>query len=1073
MWRATHLAVGLLAAALVLASSPATAQPDGGRGLELQVSPDPVPLARVTPAGSPERGTIAADSIVYDDRNAFADDFIGFGMATPFYAATRFTTSTAFTLTGVRLAYRTEFSTSPFVIAVYDASGGPNNPTSGTLLFSGTASALSQNGRLGGFSLPGSGFSFQAGASFFIVVGFADVSYPMGTDDSGTGGYTGRSFYSGSGTAGDWTALGDILGNGQQDVWVLRALGTAGGGEEAPDIAVTPTSLAATLSPGVSTTLSLGIANTGTGALTWSAAASANGGRAAEPEEAFGAPYASVPARDVLPQLREQARQRGHVSVIAALAVAFRPEEMLSADAVIQQRQDIAARQEALLGRLAAYAVTSVKRFETVPFIALTVDAAALEALAADPEVIAVHEDEWQRLHLAESTGIIGAPVAWQQGFSGAGQVVAVLDSGFETNHPFFGGRTVAEACFSTAQPGVAQSLCPNGQTQQIGPGASAACAGIDGCEHGTHVAGIAMGRGNNFSGVARDARLIAVQVFTKVTDANICGGMQNTPCILTTTSDQILGLEFVYGLRSTHAIAAVNMSLGGGQYSSACDSEPQKPIIDNLRAAGIATVIASGNEGYTGAIASPACISSAVSVGSTQDGSGGTTLDAVSPFSNSAGILDLLAPGHFINSSVLNGGFDNLAGTSMAAPHVAGAWAVLKQQRPQASVSEILGAISSTGKPITDPRNGITKPRLQLDAALGGGTPGWLSVSPASGTTAPGATSALTVSLSAAGLGAGTYTGRITITSNDPDEGTVTVPVTLTVEGGGAGGGILTHIRDGDTQHTFTAQEGGYVHGTNGYGDRAKAVAFQLPSGSTSGQLRGINVYFSARHATPVLTTYSIRVYGGTPASGPQGSPLHTATFNLADALVNGDPNTASPPTEHVFAAPVAVGSTFFVSVEYPGPYGADDFNIASTDRLGAGSSYEWEQWSDNSWHNMSDAWFSGSNGWHMWVEAVMGGGVANESEAGDIEHASLEANYPNPFVRATDLQYVLPAPADVRLEVFDALGRRVAVLVEGPQPAGTHTVTWDARDLAGGVYFGRLAVGSTVVTRSMVLMR
>ena len=98
---------------------------------------------------------------------------------------------------------------------------------------------------------------------------------------------------------------------------------------------------------------------------------------------------------------------------------------------------------------------------------------------------------------------------------------------------------------------------------------------------------------------------------------------------------------------------------------------------------------------------------------------------------------------------------------------------------------------------------------------------------------------------------------------------------------------------------------------------------------------------------------------------------------------------------------------------------------------------------------------------------------GAARVLEAGDIEHASLEANYPNPFVRATDLQYVLPAPADVRLEVFDALGRRVAVLVEGLQPAGTHTVRWDAHGLAGGVYFGRLAVGSTVVTRSMVLMR
>ena len=102
-----------------------------------------------------------------------------------------------------------------------------------------------------------------------------------------------------------------------------------------------------------------------------------------------------------------------------------------------------------------------------------------------------------------------------------------------------------------------------------------------------------------------------------------------------------------------------MNLSLGGGKYSANCDSEPEKPAIDNLRSAGIATVVASGNDGYRDSISAPACISSAVSVGSTTDS------DTVSSFANLASILSLLAPGSSINSSVPGGGFAVWSGTS------------------------------------------------------------------------------------------------------------------------------------------------------------------------------------------------------------------------------------------------------------------------------------------------------------------------------------------------------------------------------------------------------------------------
>ena len=998
MHHALHLSLGLLLSALlVLAPRPADAQ-EGDAGARPQPSAAGVTVPLVRPTPGAQRGMVA-DSIVYDDGNPTPDDYIGFGAATPFFAATRFTASSAFTLTGTRIAYRTEFSSLNFSIEVYDAAAGPMNPTGGTLLFSGTTNVLSINGQLGGFNFGAPVGPFAAGESFFIVVTFIDVGFPMGADTRGSGDYAGRCLFSGSGANGDWTVLADILGGGQADAWVIRALGDGGGGGgQVPDINVTPPSLAATLGAGASTALNLSIGNTGAGVLTWSAAAAANRVAPASPEPPVAVPYASLPAASDFAALRAAVQQRGTVPVIVGLNTAFRPEgELGRTDAVDRQRQRIADEREAVLARLAAYDVQHVKHYETVPYVAMTVGAAALDALAADPSVYDVHEDEAVPATLAESTAIVGAPNAWQQGFAGSGHAVAVLDTGVDTGHPFFGGRTVAEGCFSSAIPGFAQSNCPNGQTQQTGPGAAAPCsASVPGCDHGTHVAGIAVGRGASFSGVGREANLIAVQVFSTITDAQACGGQ--APCTTTFFSDVMRGLEYVYNQRGTFAIASANMSLGGGRVTGTCDDNPLKPIIDNLRGAGIASVIATGNDGFSDAVGEPACISTAVAVGSTNDGSGGQPPDAVSSFSNSAAGLDLLAPGFLITSSVPGGGFGDKAGTSMAAPHIAGAWAVLKGQRPQASVTEILGAIASTGVPVTDPRNGLTRPRLQLDAALGGGGGGsWLSVSPSSGTTAGGASSAVTVGLDASGLSAGTYAGTIIITSNDPDEASVVVPVTLTVEGGGGGGSLLTHLRPGDTQNTFTVQDGGYVHGTNSFGDLGKAVAFEVPGGA--GELAAVDLYIGARAPTPVLASYTLKIYGGTPASGPQGSPLFSQAYALADAQVDGDPNTPSPPTRHVFGAPVAVGSAFFVSVEFAAPYGAEDVSMAATGLLGAPSPFEWELWSDNSWNNMSTAWTQGADGWHMWVEAHMGSVVATEGDAAPAETVLARPELPQPI--------------------------------------------------------------------------
>jgi predicted outer membrane repeat protein len=84
-----------------------------------------------------------------------------------------------------------------------------------------------------------------------------------------------------------------------------------------------------------------------------------------------------------------------------------------------------------------------------------------------------------------------------------------------------------------------------------------------------------------------------------------------------------------------------------------------------------------------------------------------------------------------------------------------------------------------------------------------------------------------------------------------------------------------------------------------------------------------------------------------------------------------------------------------------------------------------------------------------------------------------ALLQNYPNPFNAATVIRYALPEPADVIMEIFDILGRRVEAVVSGKQPAGSHSVIWDAKDLPSGIYLYRIQAGDYSQTRKMVFLK
>ncbi|GAB4513630.1 MAG: hypothetical protein OHK0046_14590 [Anaerolineae bacterium] len=442
-------------------------------------------------------------------------------------------------------------------------------------------------------------------------------------------------------------------------------------------------------------------------------------------------------------------------------AGAFLPEGRFESTAQIQQqRLSIQTAQDTVLQRLSdsGAQVTNLHQYTTIPYLALHVDAAGLQALRTNPNVLSIVQDDVVEPQTYYANPVIGAPEVWAEGLTGEGYAVAIIDTGVDRTHPVFsGGKVIREACYNTDTT-FTDSRCPGGVEELVGPGA-AAPADCTSCEHGTHVAGIAAGNGDDvqdiyntgeptpFRGVAPDATIIAVNAFSLNLSNNRPTGFD---------SDIVAGLEFVYRLAVDGPdgvpnngdeidIAAANLSLGGEVFSDVCDTEDDDGFItiaDQLASQNIAAVAASGNQANKNGIAEPACYSNFISVGATTIEASDPTVLAgddgtVAYFSNSDSFLDLLAPGYFIISSVPAGegtfgeldNYRRLKGTSMASPYVAGTWAIMRERFPEGSVDDILEQLKLTGAPVTDngqatqegtsPGNGLTTSLIQLPAAI------------------------------------------------------------------------------------------------------------------------------------------------------------------------------------------------------------------------------------------------------------------------------------------------------------------------------------------------------------------
>jgi len=571
--------------------------------------------------------------------------------------------------------------------------------------------------------------------------------------------------------------------------------------------------------------------------------------------------------------VRDRILSEGHARVLVHLKMSSGSQaaegELVGAAAVQSQHSAIVFARAQVQSRLWGTRHRVFHTFDTVPLMAVDVDATGLAQLEAASHLVGrVTEDALREPMLPQAVPLVQGNQAWAEGYDGTGVVVAIVDTGVDKSHPFLANKVVEEACYSSIVSGHSVSVCPNGQSQQIGVGAGVPC-GLSGCWHGTHVAGIAAGNGDQagqtFSGVAKGAHIIAIQVFSEFTNAQDCGG--TAPCLMAWTSDIIAGLERVYTLSSHYQISSVNLSMGGGLFSSACDTDPTKSIIDNLRSVNIATVIAAGNNGSTNSLSSPGCVSSAVSVGAT------TKSDVIASFTNTASFMSLFAPGQSITSSYPGGSYAVASGTSMSTPFVTGAFAVLREAAPAASVADILTALQQTGLAISDTRASgtVTAPRIQIFQAL-------QTLTAAAGSNPVPALSSLSPSSEAA-QGPG-----FTLTVN----GNNFVP-TSSIQWNGVSRGT-TYVSSGHLQISVAAAD------IASAGSATVGVVNPGPGGGTSNTLS-----FSITAPSPTTLTVS-KNGSGTVTSSPSGidcGATCTASFPIGQAVTL----QASPSAGYVFA--------------------------------------------------------------------------------------------------------------------------------------------------------------------------
>ena len=329
--------------------------------------------------------------------------------------------------------------------------------------------------------------------------------------------------------------------------------------------------------------------------------------------------------------------------------------------------------------------------------IAVEVSEEKLSELNENPDVESVELVQVKKIFLQDSVGLINVTNVWnvqvsENNITGTDETICVLDTGVNFEHVDLAGKN--KTCVIDC----------------VGKACVENCSVGDDNGHGTHVAGIA-GASGNINGVAINSGLIGVKV------CDSAGGCSD--------DDIRAGIDWCVANSSIFNISVISMSLGGGQYDDYCDGDFLAGSINSAVGNNISVIVATGNTDttYTNAtagIASPACVTNSTRVTATDKS------DAYASYAfRHNNFLDILAsPGSSINSTWKNKTYYVASGTSMATPHVAGAFALIRQfyrlqNNKVLTPSEIEDVLNSTGKQIEDSSSGLAFSRIDVYSAV------------------------------------------------------------------------------------------------------------------------------------------------------------------------------------------------------------------------------------------------------------------------------------------------------------------------------------------------------------------
>ncbi len=405
----------------------------------------------------------------------------------------------------------------------------------------------------------------------------------------------------------------------------------------------------------------------------------------------------------------------------AALFASLSKEQRLE-----KKKEKVKERQDKVLAALSEKEFKIKRKYSLSSELAGNITKDGLEKLKHNPDIERIYLDGELSLFLSQSVPLINADDVWNKQINGVNikgnsETVCVIDSGVDYTHPAFG------AC--------SKSKFLEGKCDKVIGGYDFYDNDNDPKDeffHGTFVAGIIVSMDSIYKGVAPEAKIAAL----KVVDAygNINPSFSDVDSAIDWCIDNAAALD----------ISVISMSLGKDlQYNNEntypCSGSGTTNLIKTAVDQGIAVVAASGNSKFTNGIAFPACSPDVISVGATYDANVGsaahpyygctdssTAADKVACFSNSDELLDLLAPGAVITSSIPNGKFIAANGTSASAPHVSGVIALMQQASKLKNGKaltpvEILDVLKKTGKPVLDNRDGIslTFPRVNALSAI------------------------------------------------------------------------------------------------------------------------------------------------------------------------------------------------------------------------------------------------------------------------------------------------------------------------------------------------------------------